>query len=844
MDSGETLPRPARPELLAPAGDIDCVRAAIENGADAVYFGLGARFNARARATGLSADNLPEVLSLLHGRGLKGYVTLNTLVFTDELDALETTIRQIAAAGADAVIVQDLGVARLVRAVCADLPIHASTQMSLSNAEGIAMIRGLGISRVILARELSIDDIRAIHSQTDVELEVFVHGALCIAYSGQCLASEAIGGRSANRGQCAQACRMTYDLVCDGQPMDLGSKHYLLSPHDLAAYDLVPDLIAAGVTAFKIEGRLKSADYVASVTRQYRTAIDAAIAGTPVKLTAEQIQAMEVSFSRGLTTGWLRGTDHQSLVSGTSSDKRGVLLGEVQGVNKDRVVVALATPVKRGDGLLFASTTPQATEQGGRVYEVFRNGQSVKEAAAGERVQLAFKHGMLNLDALRQGQPVWKTDDPALARTLRKSYTTAAPQRRMPIDVSVRAAVGDRLQITVRVVNRPDFVWILTMDEPVLQEALRHPLTAEVLTEQLGRLGGTPYELLNLEAEIIGRPMVPLSVLGQLRHQMVARLDVAMARGTDYTVAPDWAVTRLMASMGAVEGDSPIFARTKIGTVPVPRLHVLCRRSEQVETVLACGVDSLAVEFRDPTHYRDAVQAARSAGTEIFLAGPRILKPRETPLLETLARQEPSGILARNLSTLGFCVARHIPAVADFSLNAANPLAVAFFRDQGAARVTTSYDLNRRQLLALASAVPADWLEVVVHQHMPMFHTEYCLFCSRLSTGTDRTTCGQPCRQHALRLRDRMGVEHRLETDLACRNTVYHATPQSGAESIPDLLAAGVHHFRLDLSPEANPRDIRQLISLYRDLLTARLSGRDAWNRLRAATPSGLNRLS
>jgi putative protease len=180
--------------------------------------------------------------------------------------------------------------------------------------------------------------------------------------------------------------------------------------------------------------------------------------------------------------------------------------------------------------------------------------------------------------------------------------------------------------------------------------------------------------------------------------------------------------------------------------------------------------------------------------------------------------------------------------VADFSLNPANPLAVAFLRKLGAMRVTTSYDLNRRQLLALVAAVPAAWLEVVVHQHMPMFHTEYCLFCSRLSGGTNRTNCGQPCGQRAIRLRDRMGVEHRVEADLGCRSTVYHATPQSGAESIPDLLAGGVRHFRLEPSPAADPRDVRQLISLYRDLLADRLTGRDAWKQLRAQSRVGLAR--
>lgn len=830
MEFGETVVGGAAPELLAPAGDMDCVRAAVENGADAVYFGLGGRFNARARATGLSADDLPEVLSLLHRRGLKGYVTLNTLVFTDELGAVEATIRKIAAAGADAVIVQDLGVARLVHAICADLPLHASTQMSLSSAEGIAVARSLGVSRVILARELSIDDIRLIRSQVDLELEVFVHGALCVAYSGQCLTSEAIGGRSANRGQCAQACRMTYDLVCDGQPMNLGSKHYLLSPHDLAAYDLVPDLIAARVSAFKIEGRLKSADYVASVTRQYRAAIDAAMAHQPAKLTPDQIQEMEVSFSRGLSQGWLPGTNHKSLVSGESSDKRGVLLGEVQGVTKERVIVTLQSPVKRGDGLLLGPLAQQTTEQGGRVYEIFRNGQSVKEAAAGECVQLAFKHGMLDCENITQGQSVWKTDDPALARMLRKTYTTAVPRRCMPIDVVAAAAVGEPLRITARAGDHAECV--LTTDAP-LSEALRHPLTAEVLTEQLGRLGGTAYELRKLDAQIVGQPMVPLSVLGKLRHELVAQLDQALAQPREYAVVPGSGVVNLLASI-----DDP----SRSDTLIVPQLHVLCRRWEQVEAVLECDVDSLAVEFRDPAQYGDAVRAARSARTKIFLAAPRIHKPRETPLLESLVRHSPDGILARNLAGLAFCAHEQIPAVADFSLNAVNPLTVAFVRAQGAIRVTTSFDLNRRQLLELAATVPRAWLEVVVHQHMPMFHTEYCLFCGNLSAGTDRTNCGQPCQRHAVRLRDRIGVEHHLEMDIACRNTVYHATPQSAAESIPDLLAAGVRHFRIELSPHMEPRQVRQLSTIHRDLLAGRISGRDAWNGLRGLSSVGLAR--
>src|SRR6476469_5908772 len=247
-----------RPELLAPAGDWDCVRAAIENGADAVYFGLDTGFNARARAKNFDVADLPQLMADLHRRGLKGYVTLNTLVFTSELPEVENLVRQIATAGVDAVLVQDLGLVRLIRAICPDLPIHASTQMTLTSSQTIAAAAELGVDRVVLARECSIDEIRRIRRECDMPVEVFVHGALCVAYSGQCLTSESLGGRRANRGECAQACRMPYQVVCDGETVDLGDRRYLLSPQDLSGLEVLPDLVRAGVKSLKIEGRLKS----------------------------------------------------------------------------------------------------------------------------------------------------------------------------------------------------------------------------------------------------------------------------------------------------------------------------------------------------------------------------------------------------------------------------------------------------------------------------------------------------------------------------------------------------------------------------------------------------------
>src|ERR1044071_3934052 len=266
------------PELLAPAGDWECARAAVENGADAIYFGLE-KFNARMRAHNFTESDLPRLVEFLHRRGVKGYVTFNTLVFENELAQAEQYLRTMIAAGVDAAIVQDVGMCRLIRKLSADFPIHVSTQMTITSARGVEFARELGCNLVVLARECSLKELQRIQDQIkdrSVPLEVFVHGALCVAYSGQCLTSESLGGRSANRGECAQACRLPYDLVSDGRPVALGDRKYLLSPQDLAGLEVLPELVRLGIASLKIEGRLKSPEYVANITRVYRRALDEA----------------------------------------------------------------------------------------------------------------------------------------------------------------------------------------------------------------------------------------------------------------------------------------------------------------------------------------------------------------------------------------------------------------------------------------------------------------------------------------------------------------------------------------------------------------------------------------
>jgi U32 family peptidase len=828
----------AAPELMAPAGDWDCARAAVENGADAVYFGLQSGLNARARAVNFGAEELPRLMTFLRTRGVRGYLTLNTLVFLDELPEAERTVRLAAAAGVDAILVQDLGLLRLVHRLCPELPLHASTQMTLSSAECIREVQSLGVRRVVLPRELSIGEIAAIRRETNIELEAFVHGALCISYSGQCLASLSLGGRSANRGQCAQPCRLPYEAVCDDRPAAMDERQYPLSPHDLAAYDRIAELTAAGVSALKIEGRLKSAEYVASVTRHYRAAIEPAAtgplslrerarvragdeesphprplskrergeqvqAGHPnYKLGPEELAEMEVAFSRGFCHGWLDGPDHRSLVSGRTSAKRGTMVGRVRGVRGERISVELAGAIRRGDGVVFQPDRGREDEQGGRVYEIFQRRRSLDEAAAGAVVELAFRYGAIDLAKIELGQNVWKTDDPQAARRLRKTYAAGRPRRRVALDVTVEAAVGSRMLVTAAAATGA--ACRVESPEP-LPEATKHPLTAELLTEQFGRLGNTPYDLRRLDAKLSGRPMIPLSVLGKLRHEMVRLLDAAGAAPPPRELMERSALESLRqeATGVGVQGSGDIV------------LHVLCRSLEQITAALACGVTSLIADFRDPDESGEAVRAARAGGAAIALATPRIHKPGESDVFERLAGHRPDAVLARNLAGLAFFRRAGLPTVADFSLNAVNDLSAQWLHAQGAERVTAAYDLNGRQLLDLAAAIPPSCLEVVVHRHTPMFHSEYCVFCGLLSQGRNRADCGGPCRRHTVRLRDRRGVEHPLLADSQCRNTLFHAEAESLLELMPALRDCGIRHFRVELLLEHGKEEIGRLLAPY-----------------------------
>ncbi|ETT65577.1 peptidase U32 [Paenibacillus odorifer] len=822
-------------ELLAPAGDWDCMRAAVANGADAIFFGVE-KFNARARANNFRMDELSEIMAFLHSYGVKGFLTFNILVFENELSDAKELIDACVDAGVDAVIVQDLGLVKMIREISPDFPIHGSTQMTITSPEAVEFTKPFSLERVVLGRENNLKQIRTIGEQARLPMEVFVHGALCVSYSGQCLTSEMWGGRSANRGECAQACRLPYDLMVDGEVKPMGDVTYLLSPKDLAAIDLMPELIEAGVTSFKIEGRLKSPEYVANVVSKYRKAIDRYFEGDLSKPSKEEVRELQQSFSRGFTHGFLDGTNNKKLVDGTFPKSRGVYLGTVEQILRDGVVCRIHAPLKRGDGIVFDAGDPTKKEEGGRVYDLRRKGVKLEgEAGEGWIIDIVAGRNDVDLRRLNVGDRIWKTNDPALDKALRQTYETEKPYRVFPVHVRVQGCVGEKLTTWWTDVQKN--VTVRVDSELALEAAQKRPMDTALLEEQFGRLGGTVFQLDALESHLQGDVIVPMRELNSIRRQAVELLAGERPKPPVY-------VKRAI----EVYGDA-----TRRGVAPQcageAELTALCRSLPQVQAALEAGVRNIYADFEFIKQFPAAVDTVRAAGASIALATPRIHMPGENGYHANILRLQPDAVLVRNTGALYYYLRRrqeqpdavHPRLIGDFSLNIANHKAVDLFLEAGCDIVTPSYDLNIQQMVDLLEHSDTSRMEVVIHQHLPMFHTEHCVYCTFMSEGTDFTNCGRPCEEHRASLQDRIGMSHPVRVDEGCRNTVYNAVEQSGAEYLNNFRDLGVSSYRVEFLEET-PEQVAEVISLYSRALRGEISGTQVWKSLKATNQLGVTR--
>ncbi|MBC7926763.1 MAG: U32 family peptidase [Bryobacteraceae bacterium] len=807
---------------MSPAGYWPQLQAAVEAGADSVYFGLK-HFSARAKV-GFDLSELSEVMRTLHSRGVRGFVTFNTLVFDHELREAARALAAIAEAGADALIIQDYGVLQLAHRIAPDLELHASTQMSITDAAGVRLAHRSGVSRVTLARELSLKEVRAIKETVDCEIEIFVHGALCVAYSGQCFSSEAWGGRSANRGQCAQACRLPYDLLVDGKEKPLGDARYLLSPGDLYALHHVPEIVDIGISSLKIEGRYKDAEYVALVTAAYRKAVDHAVAELPNDVSREEELQLEQVYSRGLGPWFLSGTNHQLVVKGRAPRHRGVFAGRVVHVSTDRVAVAGGhIDVKAGDGLVFDAAdwrSPGEPEEGGNVYGVNARPDGIAE--------LTFANGAIDFRRIREGDLVWRTADAGIARAARQYLDSSTPVRQQAVLVHVVAEEGKPLR-SVWTLEGSSRLSVQVESSAALGSAHNRVLDAALVRDQFSRLGNTAYKLETVQLEVKGRPFAPASLLNGVRRDAVERL-------TSLQTQP--AATRIQDADAFLGQALPsTLSRTREASGP-PVLHVLVRTKEQLDAALFSRPGSITLDYLDLYGLKPSVEQVQAAGIAVRVASPRILKPGEERILEFLLRLECPLLIraAGMLETLGSLP--HEGLTGDFSLNAANAITTASMLQMGLQRITPTHDLNAAQIVTLATEVDADKLEVIAYGHLPVFHMEHCVFCRFLSTGTSYKDCGRPCEKHEIALRDQSGRAHPVIADVGCRNTVFGAEAQEASLHLDAWLQAGIRHYRVEFANES-AGETTAVIGAFQQRLEGRTSSQQLTRALRQAAPQG-----
>jgi U32 family peptidase len=771
---------PFIPELLAPAGGPEALRAAVANGADAVYLGVEV-LNARRGAKNFALTELADACDFAHLRGVRVYLTLNVVVLPDELDSALQVVDAAWAAGVDAVIVQDLGLLRVIRMAMPHVRIHSSTQMNAHNTATIEALAALGVSRVTLAREVSIDEIAVFAGAGLVEVECFVHGALCLCYSGQCLMSSLIGRRSANRGMCAQPCRLPYELI-DTEHGSLATPGaHLLSPKDLAGLAVLPELLKAGISALKIEGRMKSPEYVALVTRVYRAALDRA-AADPERFEVREGErsVLAESFSRGFSEAYLVGERGNDMMSYSRPNNRGVPVGRVVEVRGGRASIALDASLESADTIEFWTSAGRFAQVAGELTQDTANRDT---APAGVRVQIDVA------EPVSAGDRVFRVRNAALLSAAQRTFAEANGARPIPLDFDAHVVVGEPLRVMVRDGRGRAG----TAQATLVERARTKAVTAEEIAEHVGRLGGTPYTIASWSLELSGDAGIGFSALHQVRRQALADYESAV-------LAP-WSDRQLAHT---VLPSTPTVRRRRVTT---PRVVVAVADEASASACLASGADAALVS----TLSLGAPHAIRNGIVPVL---GRIAHDRE---VDAMLRWAVPGarVTAGNLGLVRPASLAGAVVEADWPLNAVNQQAVAQLAELGASFVWLSPELSGRQIAEVAGRSPLD-VGVTVLGRQELMVTEHCVLMAEGDCTRSCATCER--RAQPRLLRDRKGYEFPVVTDVSGRSHIFNSVTLDLSAVIPDILSAGVSALRLDLELETpddaarHTRDFRQLL--------------------------------
>ena len=767
-------------ELLAPVGSFESLKAAIQNGANAVYLG-GKDFSARASANNFDRNELKEAVKYAHIRGVRVFVTTNTLIKQNELEDFIEYAKFLYDIDIDALILQDIGAAMTIKKLLPDFELHASTQMVAHSLEDVKYLEKQGFDRVVLARELNVDEIKHICDNTNVDIEVFVHGALCVCYSGQCLMSSMIGNRSGNRGRCAQPCRQKYKMIDITTGEEISSDgDYLLSTRDLNAIEEINKIIDAGVLSLKVEGRMKKPEYVATVIGSYRKAVDEYLMTKKVNVSHDIMADLYTIFNRKFTKGLLLGEVGKDVMNAQVPNNQGLYIGKVVNYNKKakRLKIALEENLKKGDGINLG---------GGVIGRIIKDGNITEIGYKGETVEIDF------IGEARRNQMVFKTSDTKLMDTVQSTFKQEKELAKSLVDAKVTIRLGEKPIIKFMDLQGNE---ACVEGDFIVEKALKVPMSEEKIEAQMRKLGNTPYVLRKIEIDLEDGVSLPISVLNNMRRDCIdilseERIPIKNRKYKDKKVSYN---------PQSIQRDMDKKIRVKV------------KNLEQLLVVLDYDVD--AIYYEDASTMEQALQYGKARNKKVVYSAPRIIRNKEYKRLNKIKDLNTNTIQIGTLGSIEYFKDKEFSI--DYYLNSFNSETINYFKNEGASTVCISQELNLSEIRETLSYTDVD-IESVVYGYAPMMISEYCPMGVVVRDCKKDKRCSI-CKESRYALRDFKGEEYRLSQDLFCRTTIYNSKPTCMLDNLEEVYEAGVNVFRLDFTGEKE-NEIREVLDAYIEVI-------------------------
>lgn len=768
-------------ELLAPVGSFEALKAAVQNGANAVYLG-GKDFGARASANNFDRDELKDAVKYAHIRGVQVFVTTNTLRKENEIEDFLEYVKFLYDIDVDAIILQDIGMARLIKRELPDFELHASTQMVAHSLEDVKYLEGVGFDRVVLAREVTVEEIKYICDNCKADIEVFVHGALCVCYSGQCLMSSMIGNRSGNRGRCAQPCRQRYELVdvYTGEVVN-SNGDYLLSPKDLSTIEEIDKIIDAGVHSLKIEGRMKRPEYVATVIDGYRKTIDEYLATNKLNVSDETINDLYTIFNRKFTKGLLLGDVGKDMMNSQLPNNQGLYVGTVVDYNKKakRLKIKLSNTLKKGDGINLG---------GGTIGRIIKNGNIETIGYKGETIELDF------VGEARKGQIVFKTSDSELMDRVQATFTQDKELVKNIIDAKITIKLGQKPILTLK--DRHGNEATIECDK-IVEEAMKVALSKEKVEAQLRKLGNTPYELDLLEIELDDNVSLPVSLLNQMRRDCIELLDKE----------------RISIKNRKYKDKVVKYKPVQYNRNKKQEISVKVKNLEQLESALECNIDR--IYYEDTNSIDKAMSLAMKYNKKEIYSAPRIIRNKEYNHLAKANNAGVASVQVGNYGSIDYFKGKELNI--DYYLNAFNSETINYYKEIGADTLCISQELNINEIKETIKYTDIN-IESVVYGYTPLMITEYC------PMGVIVRDCKKDkrvakCKESIYALRNSKGDEFRVSQDIFCRSTIYNSNVTCMLDNLYELHEIGINVLRLDFTLE-DKETVKEVIEAYQEVLS------------------------